>query len=52
MDEIQMEVSQYDRARKLVLYCNRGQKSRKIVSDLRQVGHQNCYSLKGGACSL
>ncbi len=36
----------------VVLYCDRGIRSKKLVRELRAKGHSNFYSLKGGACSL
>jgi adenylyltransferase/sulfurtransferase len=35
----------------VVVYCHRGIRSKKIVSDFRKEGLLNFYSLKGGACS-
>lgn len=38
--------------KKIVLYCHRGIRSRKIVETMHEKGHTNYLSLKGGACSL
>jgi adenylyltransferase/sulfurtransferase len=37
---------------KIILCCHRGVKSKHFAQKLRAEGHQNFYSLKGGACSL
>jgi adenylyltransferase/sulfurtransferase len=38
--------------KKRVLFCNRGVRSKRLVSDLRLKGVSNIYSLRGGAQSL
>jgi sulfur-carrier protein adenylyltransferase/sulfurtransferase len=41
-----------DSSRKVILYCDRGIRSLKVVEQLRAQGHQHFYSLKGGVASL
>jgi adenylyltransferase/sulfurtransferase len=38
--------------KKVVLYCYRGVRSKKLVKEQRALGFSHFYSLKGGACSL
>lgn len=36
----------------VVVYCHKGNRSKKVVKDLWSKGHKHFYSLRGGACSL
>lgn len=38
--------------KKIVLYCHRGVRSKKLVKEQRALGFSHFYSLRGGACSL
>jgi adenylyltransferase/sulfurtransferase len=38
--------------KKIVVYCNRGVRSKRLVSELRTRGYANFYSLRGRAASL
>lgn len=38
--------------KKIVLYCHRGIRSKKLVKEKRALGYAHFYSLRGGACSL
>lgn len=38
--------------RKIVVYCHRGIRSKRLVHEQRSQGYSHFYSLKGGACSL
>lgn len=38
--------------KKIVVYCHRGIRSKRLVKDLRARGYSHYYSLRGGACSL
>lgn len=37
--------------RPVVAYCHRGIRSKKLVSEMRELGNREFYSLSGGACS-
>lgn len=39
-------------SKKIIIYCHRGIRSRKLVEKKRAEGFQHFYSLRGGACSL
>lgn len=39
-------------SKKVAVYCHRGVRSKKLVTDLRSQGFTNFYSVRGGACSL
>ena len=41
-----------DLDKKVIVYCHKGNRSKKVVKELWRKGHKNFYSLRGGACSL
>lgn len=51
LEDTDLEKYHHD-TRKIVLYCHRGVRSRKLAREQREKGHTHFFSLKGGACSL
>jgi len=47
-----LERLQNQTAKKIVVYCHRGIRSKRLVRDQRELGFSQFYSLRGGACSL
>jgi molybdopterin/thiamine biosynthesis adenylyltransferase/rhodanese-related sulfurtransferase len=48
LDELSRRTSEIDRAKKIVIYCRSGIRSRKAVRLLREAGFEQVYNLSGG----